>query len=236
MEKSIDYIVKCWRCMAEFNAMEATFCNHPSPSKICPFCLACLCQAPEEYQQNFWENSPRELLEEKLVMENKANLKLGEILIRAGKITTVQLKDAIEKQKLLRKRLGEIIVMMDLLTPDELELYLIDQKQMDDIELKDLKINVELVERIGIDFCSLNRVIPLEIFTLDNVEVLRLAVTPGVDLSQLKMNERIKEFTVIPYSASPEEIDSVLRTFKGDVDDKDILVLDDESDRKTGPG
>ena len=222
--------------MAEFNAMEATFCNHPGPSKTCPFCLACLCQAPEEYQQNFWQNSPRELLEEKLVMENKANLKLGEILIRAGKITTVQLKDAIEKQKVLRKRLGEIIVMMDLLTPDELELYLIDQKQMDEIELKDLKINVGLVERIGIDFCSLHQVIPLEIFKLDNVEVLRLAVPPGVDLSQVKMNDRIKEFTVIPYIAKPEEIDSVLRRFKGEVDEKDILVLDDESDRKSDPG
>lgn len=234
MEPSKEYAVKCWQCGAEYNALESTFCNHPSPSKICPFCLNCFCQASEEYQKNFWDKSPRKLLEEKLIMENRASIKLGEMLIRAGKITTEQLKEAIEKQKVIRKHLGEIIVMMDLLTPEELELYLIDQKQIEEIDLKNIKINMSLVERIGIDFCSLHRVIPLEILTVKNLEALRLAVTPDVDLNRVKMNERIQDFTVIPYIAKSEEIDRVLRLLKGDVDQKDVLVLDDLSDDQVG--
>lgn len=176
------------------------------------------------------------MLEEKLIMENRASLMLGEMLIRAGKITTEQLKEAIEKQKVIRKHLGEIIVMMDLLTPEELELYLIDQKQIEEIDLKSIKIDTDLVERIGIDFCSLHRVIPLEILKVNDFEALRLAITPIVDLNKVKMNERIMDFTVIPYIAKPEEIDHVLGVLKGDVDQKDVLVLDDMSDDQVGPG
>jgi hypothetical protein len=229
-----EYVVKCWKCMAEYNALESPFCNHPSPSKICPFCLSCFCQATEEYQADFWDHSPRQLLEEKLIIENRTSLMLGEMLIRAGKITTDQLKEAIEKQRVIRKHLGEIIVMMDLLTPEELELYLIDQKQIEEIDLKNIKINTDLVERIGIDFCSLHRVIPLEMMRLNDRNALRLAVTPKVDLNRVKTNERIREFTVIPYIAKSDEIDRVLRILNGEVDEKNVLVLNDESDDGSG--
>ena len=41
MAQSNEYIVSCWQCMAEYNAQDSPFCNHPSPSKTCPFCLNC---------------------------------------------------------------------------------------------------------------------------------------------------------------------------------------------------
>lgn len=157
-----EYRVICWFCTAEFNALDAPFCNHTELTKICPFCLRCSCDAPEDYQKKFWENSPKELLEEKLIVENKSSFKLGEILIRAGKITKLQLKEAIEKQRILKKRLGEVIVMMDLLTPDELDLYLVDQKIIEEIDLKQKRIDHKLIEKIGVDFCVLFKVIPLE--------------------------------------------------------------------------
>lgn len=225
-----DYLVQCWHCRAEFNALEVPFCKHAGPTKVCPFCLNCSCQATEEYKENFWNNAPKQLLEEKLIQENQANFKLGEILIRAGKITKNQLVEAIEKQRILKKRLGEIIVMMDLLTPEELELYLIDQKSIDEIDLPDLRLNMDLLERVGIDFCVLNQVIPLESFKINHHEILRLAIAPGVEPSKLKMEERIRDFTVIPYRAKTEDIQRLLKQIAGDQDQGEILVLEDEGD------
>jgi len=104
-----EYIISCWHCAAPFNAYEASFCQHADPTIICPFCLKCFCDAPVEYKKNFVKNSPRKLLEEKIQLEEGRDLKLGERLIKAGKITGNQLKQAIENQKLLNKRLGEFI-------------------------------------------------------------------------------------------------------------------------------
>jgi hypothetical protein len=117
---------------------------------------------------------------------------------------------------------------MDLLTPDELELYLIDQKDMDDIDLVNLRLNMGLLERVGIDFCTVNQVIPLESFRIDQHEILRLAIAPGVELTKLKMDERIRDFTVIPYRAKAEDIRSLLAQITGEPDQGGVLVLEDE--------
>lgn len=228
MEREKGYPVKCWHCMAEFNALESPFCKHASPTKVCPFCLNCSCQAPENYRKNFWLNAPKQLQEEKLIRESQVNFRLGEILIRAGKISADQLMYAIGKQRILKKRLGEIFVMMDLLTPEELELYLIDQKDIDEIDLLNLRLNKDLLERVGIDFCIINQVIPLESFQINHYEILRLAIAPKVDPSRLKMDERVKDFTVIPYRARTDDIQHLLRQITGDQDQGEVLVLEDE--------
>ena len=227
---SKEYLIRCWHCSAEYNAMDAPFCNHASPSIICPFCLYCSCQAPEEYQKNLWDDSPKELLEEKLIRENRVSSKLGDILIRAGKITKSQLKDAIEKQRILKKRLGEIIVMMDLLTPEELELYLIDQKQVEEIDLSGLRLNFKLIEKIGIDFCVLNKVIPIEDYKLDKFQILRLAIGSETDLKRLKMNKRIIDYTIIPYIAKPEDLEEALKKIKREEDQSDVYILEESED------
>jgi len=226
-----EYRVICWFCTAEFNALDAPFCNHTDLTKICPFCLHCSCDAPNNYQKKFWENGPKELLEEKLIVENKSSFKLGEILIRAGKITKAQLKEAIEKQKVLKKRLGEVIVMMDLVTPDELQLYLVDQKIIEEIDLKKKRIDFKLIEKIGVDFCVLFEVIPLEEFFIDEHPFLRLAVLSKEKLNQIKKHERVKNYTVIPYMAKIEDIEVLLKKITREEDVEDVLLLGDDKNQ-----
>ena len=225
-----EHMVRCWFCSAEFDLMNAPFCNHLSPSKICPFCLHCSCHAPESYQKNLWGECPRQLLEKKREWENRANFRLGEILIRAGKITSEQLKEAMEKQRILKKKLGEIVVMMDLVTPEELELYLIHQKQVEEIDLSKQRLNLSLIEKIGIDFCVLNRVIPLDEYIMDEKSVLRLAIASDMDLSQLKLNERISDYMVIPYRSEPDHLEEVLKKIQREEDMEDVLILEDDED------
>ena len=44
------YPVTCWNCLGEFDALGAVWCSDDpkSPTKLCPFCLHCFCDASAE--------------------------------------------------------------------------------------------------------------------------------------------------------------------------------------------
>jgi len=60
------YLVTCWNCLGEFDALGAVWCSDDpkSPTKLCPFCLHCFCDASAEYKQQFWRHAPPPLVEE----------------------------------------------------------------------------------------------------------------------------------------------------------------------------
>lgn len=55
------YLVTCWNCLGEFDALGAVWCSDDpkNPTKLCPFCLHCFCDASAEYKQQFWRHAPR---------------------------------------------------------------------------------------------------------------------------------------------------------------------------------
>ncbi len=222
MTDSDEYIIKCWSCTCEYDAYEASFCNHIDPMLICPYCLACACGAPREYIDDFLKNSPKKILEEKLILESKTSLKLGELLIRAGKITRQHLLAAIEKQKVFNKRIGQIFIMMNLLTSEELSLYLQEQKGIERMDLTDFEIDHDLVGTIGRQFCVAARIVPFEYYQFQKTKVLRFIIYIPEDLPKLKACERFKNFTLIPYEAPKEDLDRILK----EIENYDLLVLE----------
>lgn len=107
-----DYIVTCWNCLGEFDAIAAVWCSDDpkNPTKLCPFCMRCFCQASERYKQDFWRSAPPRLHEELQTLATTKD-RLGDILIRMKKITTTQLLEALAaQQKKKGSRLGDILV------------------------------------------------------------------------------------------------------------------------------
>jgi hypothetical protein len=214
---NVEYIVRCWHCAAQFDAAREPFCSHRDPTKICPFCLRCFCDAPEEYKTDFIKRSPKELLAEKMKLQYRKDMRLGELLIQAGKITDTQLKIAIAKQNILKrrkKRLGEILVMMNLISYDELLLFLENQNDIDEINLKNFEIDYELIEKIGGKFCIQQRVIPIELYQNNNEKILRFASSSKKEISRLKECMELKKYILIPYLADKEYIDFLLEEMK----------------------
>jgi len=80
----------------------------------------------------------------------KYSLKLGEILLNSDKITKYHLEEGIEKQRRHKRKIGEIFVMMGLLTPEELNLFLIFQKALSEIEFQNVKIDFNLFREVKI--------------------------------------------------------------------------------------
>lgn len=115
------YLATCWNCLGEFDALNAVWCSDDpkNPTKLCPFCFRCFCDASEKYKQEFWRTAPRRLHEE-LQTLSRSKDRLGDILIRMKKLTTPQLLDVLEEQKRTGQRLGEILVEKQFVKPDDI--------------------------------------------------------------------------------------------------------------------
>jgi CheY-like chemotaxis protein len=64
-----EYVVPCYACRADFNAVEADWCSclAKERSLVCTNCLGCFCKAPPAYKEKFWVEAPPRLFERKTV-------------------------------------------------------------------------------------------------------------------------------------------------------------------------
>jgi len=114
------YFATCWNCLGEFDALSAVWCSDDpkNPTKLCPYCFRCFCEATEQYKQEFWRHAPPRLQEE-LQTLSKSKDRLGDTLVRMKKITIPQLLDALMEQRKTGLRLGEILVDRKLVRPED---------------------------------------------------------------------------------------------------------------------
>jgi hypothetical protein len=61
------HFVKCWHCGEEFDLLVATWCGCEArvdhPSKVCPYCMQCICSHPDYHDEAGWGSPPRYLKE-----------------------------------------------------------------------------------------------------------------------------------------------------------------------------
>jgi len=119
------YLTTCWNCLGEFDALHAVWCSDDpkNPTKLCPFCFRCFCEASDTYKQEFWRRAPARLKEE-LNTLHKSRDRLGDILIRLRKLTTPQLLEALVEQKATGQRLGEILTRRGHVTGEDIDVAL----------------------------------------------------------------------------------------------------------------
>jgi type IV pilus assembly protein PilB len=116
------YLVTCWNCLGEFDALGAVWCSDDpkNPTKLCPFCLRCFCDASAEYKQQFWRHAPPLLVDE-LQTLSKSQDRLGDLLIRMKKITTPQLLEALVEQRETGAKLGEILISRRMVSREDVD-------------------------------------------------------------------------------------------------------------------
>jgi type IV pilus assembly protein PilB len=116
------YPINCWNCLGEFDALAAVWCSHDpkNPTKLCPFCLHCFCDASEKFKKDFWSHAPQRLVEEVQTL-SKGKDRLGDILIRMKKVTIPQLLEALVDQKRTSKKLGEVLIEKGLVHQEDVD-------------------------------------------------------------------------------------------------------------------
>jgi hypothetical protein len=117
-----NYTVSCWNCLGEFDALSAVWCSHEptNPTKLCPFCLRCFCDASEQYKKAFWRSAPARMLEEIQTLA-KSKDRIGDILIRMKKVTIAQLLEALVEQRHSGMKLGEVLLAKGAVQQADLE-------------------------------------------------------------------------------------------------------------------
>lgn len=209
-----EYIVHCWNCLGEYDALSAVWCScsPTSPTKVCPFCLQCFCSASKEYKDKFFKNAPKELLED-LEMFNQSRGPLGETLVKAKAITNDQLLLALKHQKRTGKKLGEALLELGFIDKETLNFFLSHQKSVMQLSLKDLQIDPMLITSIGAEYCYKKAILPVSKESLPHKEILTLAMAHPSDGEAIDYVQNISGCQVVPVQSKKEEILAFLQPF-----------------------
>jgi hypothetical protein len=111
------------------------------------------------------------------------------------------------------------------LTPEDLELFLIDQKALQEISIGSSLPDPFLIEKIGTEFCLRVGMIPIEVLEIDTRKVLNFAIEKKEDLKQIKLCEELSEYILLPSLGKPEEMKLLLQKVRAIKEVEDILLL-----------
>lgn len=208
------YIVTCFNCTAEFEAVEAAWCSHDpqNPTKICPYCLQCFCEAPLEYVQKFWQDAPASLRQEHERFRSTRH-PLGNLLVQSGLLTLEQVAIALAEQRRTNERLGEVFIRLGHLTAAELEYFLKLQDFRLPQPLRPDHVHREALNKLTPTFCLQNRIVPI---ALDTVGKRRFLVVATVHRIQPEVMEEVREQLLahpVPFLCEEADVLRALRPF-----------------------
>ncbi|MGD8377629.1 MAG: hypothetical protein PVF68_15960 [Acidobacteriota bacterium] len=182
-----EHLIRCPHCLADHDALQAIWCScdPQNPTKLCPFCLECFCNADPDFRDAFWRDAPPALLEERRALR-ESRLLLGDMLVRAGVITTDQLLQALVRQKQEGGRVGDALVALGYLTKERIDEFVRVQHSVVTFDINPAALDLTLVREVGVAFCRRNRILPLERETLQNRTLVTLAMADPADTETIQ--------------------------------------------------
>jgi type IV pilus assembly protein PilB len=203
-----EYLAQCWSCLGEFDAAAAVWCtcSARTPTKLCPFCIHCFCQADAEYQDNFWNGAPPELKEESEILKNAPG-SVGEALIRSNLLSTDQLVSALKWVQNRGGTLDAALIELGFVSQENLALVAQGQSQAGaTIDLAHHVVDASLVSAISVELCYRKRILPISREEIGEKPVLTLAMAGPTDLDTIDQIQTLTSCRIIPMSAPEKEI------------------------------
>ncbi len=211
---SEEYTIQCWSCLGEFDAVSSVWCScdPKNPSKLCPYCLQCFCNASEEYLRRFWEYAPANLQQERTSLR-KIKDRLGELLVRAQIVTVEDMLFALGQQGETNEKLGQILVNNKLITPEELDLFLQMQAIPVPNEFTEEYVDLNMLQRLNPEFCVQRKILPLQVFQGANRSFLAQAMANPQDTLTVETAGRKAEMRIVPIYADEIAIIEFLKKY-----------------------
>jgi type IV pilus assembly protein PilB len=170
-------------------------------------------------------------------MRDPDNRRLGEIVVEQGLITSKQLQEALEEQKITGEKLGEILIRRGLVTKDAFENCLSIQSGIASFDLSSHIIDPELLKLLPEDFARKYKLIP--VFVIENV--LTVAMADPTYIFIIDEIQRMTKLTVEAVLAQELDIRKAQDQYYGGAGtlaeivasiNKDKLAEGDNSERK----
>jgi len=143
-------------------------------------------------------------------MNEKAQLKIGEILINRNLITEGELQKALSLQR-KGELLGQTLVRLDILNEADLVEALSEQLKISFVKLNYFSLDKELMKIIPESLVREHQVIPLKI----EGTILTLATADPLNIFVLDHISQITGYIVEPVIASPSEIKKTINQYYG---------------------
>lgn len=89
--------------------------------------------------------------------------RLGDILVRAGKINHFQLQEALKSQKQLGKKLGEILVEQQILTEQDIIQAIEEQTGIKQVDLNEINFDKKAIKAVSQNLCEKYGFVPFEL-------------------------------------------------------------------------
>lgn len=152
--------------------------------------------------------------------------RLGEYLIKAGRITEKQLAQVLERQVIMGGRLGTNLIELGYLSEDELVQFLSKKFNVPPVQATDLdQVQPDLMQLISSNTAEKYNVIPIK----REKRILSVALLDPLDLEAIKELQFITGCVIKPYITSEARIQYVLeRHYQINRQMRYISVLDDE--------
>ncbi len=142
-------------------------------------------------------------------MMARNNVRLGDLLVKANKITRSQLIEILELQKVKKKKIGELIVEEGLLTEEEIIEVLKEQLGIDMVTLSSIDIHDRAVSMVSEGLCKKYDIFP---FYIED-GVIKVAVSDPLNIFAIDDVEINTGCKVMPYIATKDEIRNATERF-----------------------
>lgn len=170
-------------------------------------------------------------------------LRLGDLLISAGRMTDEQLSRALKVQKETGMKLGEVLVQEDIISEDELLKVLAEQMGIPIVDLSSYNIERDVAKQISESVARRNNIIPIALRNnklivatadpLDVVAIDDIRMTTGFEtVFALATKSGIQQAINQNYDAQ-DEVDKAIQEFSMNNNIIDIELMDVEEDEVT---
>ena len=147
-------------------------------------------------------------------MASMKKIRLGDCLIEKGLITQEQLESALAEQKNKGTKLGETLVEMGLVGEDDIIDILCDKLGVEYVDLRRIKIDESVVKLIKEDYMKKNCLIPIGYDPLAP-NILRVAMADPMDIMAVDDIAIITNLQVEPVICTKTQINAQLDKFFG---------------------
>ena len=132
-------------------------------------------------------------------------IRVGDLLVHKGYITEDQLTTALDEQREKKTKLGEVLIELGYITEEQFSGVICDQLGIQSIDLKDVKLNEELLQKVGEDVMRKDELIPID-FDENDYSSIKVAMADPMNLAAIDDVTLITGYEVTPFYCSASQI------------------------------
>ncbi len=139
-------------------------------------------------------------------------VRLGDLLVKANKITRSQLSEALEIQKVKRKKLGELLIDEGIVTEDIIIGVLQEQLGIERVTLSNIDVDSKAVKLVNEGLCRKYELFPF--YTADGV--IKVVVSDPLNIFAMDDVAITTGLRVEPYISTKDDIHKATEKYYSD--------------------